>query len=79
MHQELVTAEQSTHYSQPELDPNAEDEKEQTALMWAAAEGHKKVVEVLIGAGADINHILGSGFTPLFFAVREGNIDVSLL
>ena len=57
----------------PERIQNAEMKKNtKTALMWAAAEGHKKVVEVLIGAGADINHILGSGFTPLFSRGSRG-------
>ena len=44
--------------------------------MWAAAEGHAKVVELLLEAGADFRTPLSSGFTPLFFAVREGAIDV---
>ncbi|MEE3184334.1 MAG: ankyrin repeat domain-containing protein, partial [Gemmatimonadota bacterium] len=50
----------------------------QTALMWAAAEGHTPVVEALIEAGAEVNAKLESGFTPMFFAVREGHIDVAL-
>jgi ankyrin repeat protein len=49
----------------------------QTALMWAAAEGHADVVRALIEAGADINVTLDSGFTPFLFAVREGHIDVA--
>ena len=48
----------------------------QTALMWAAAEGHAEVVEALIEAGADFRLRLPSGFTPLLFAVREGRIGV---
>jgi ankyrin repeat protein len=48
----------------------------QTALMWAAAEGHADVVEELIKAGADFRLRLDSGLTPLLFAVREGRIDV---
>jgi ankyrin repeat protein len=44
--------------------------------MWAAAEGHIEVVDALIGAGADFRKPLPSGFTPLFFAVREGRSDV---
>ena len=49
----------------------------QTALMWAAAEGHVEVVEELIQAGADFRTALpDSGFTPLFFAVREGRSGV---
>ena len=49
---------------------------EQTALMWAAAEGHAEVVEELIEFGADFRTTLESGFTPLLFAVREGHIEV---
>jgi len=45
--------------------------------MWAAADGHTEVVEVLIKAGADIHAKLpDSGFTPFFFAARNGRIDV---
>src|SRR6185295_15497841 len=51
----------------------------QTALMWAAADGHTVVVELLIKAGADIHATLpDSGFTPLFFAVREGRTGAAL-
>ena len=48
----------------------------QTALMWAAAEGHADVAEALIAGGADVRSRLASGFTPLLFAVREGRLDV---
>src|SRR5438309_8755889 len=45
--------------------------------MWAAADGHAAVVELLIKAGADFRALLpDSGFTPLFFAVREGRTEV---
>ena len=53
-----------------------EDRRGQTALIWAAAEGHADVVQALIDAGADFKTRLASGFTPLMFAVREGRIDV---
>jgi uncharacterized protein len=53
-----------------------DDRRGQTALMWAAAEGHAEVVQELINAGADFRTRLTSGFTPLLFAVREGRIDV---
>jgi len=55
---------------------NKDDRRGQTALMWAAAEGHARVVEMLIEVGADLHHRLPSGFTPLLFAVREGRTDV---
>ena len=56
---------------------DSKDERRgQTALIWAAAEGHAAVVQTLIDAGADFRTRLLSGFTPLLFAVREGRIDV---
>ena len=53
-----------------------ETQAEQTALIWAAVEGHAEVVAELIGAGADFRGRLASGFTPLLFAVRNGHADV---
>ena len=58
-------------------DPNSKEAyRKQTALIWAAAEGHTEVVRTLIQAGADFRTPLQSGFTPLLFAVREGRIGV---
>ena len=57
-------------------DPNAVEQRNQTALMWAAAEGHAAVVHALLEVGADLDAKLKSGFTPLFFAVREGHVYV---
>ena len=47
----------------------------QTALMWAAAEGHAAVVAPLAAAGADVDARSDGGFTPLAFAVRAGHAD----
>jgi len=45
--------------------------------MWAAADGHAEVVDLLIKAGADTHAILpDSGFTAFFFAAREGRPEV---
>jgi ankyrin repeat protein len=46
--------------------------------MWAAAEGHVDVVDALLTAGADFRSPLSSGFTPFFFAIREGRTDTVL-
>ena len=49
---------------------------EQTALIWAVAEGHAEVTAELIEFGAEFRQTLESGFTPLLFAVRAGHMDV---
>lgn len=49
---EVVSRALETSCSQPQLD--VIDEKGRTALMIAALNGHAKVVDVLIGAGADL-------------------------
>ena len=53
-----------------------DDRRGQTALIWAAAEGHAAVVQSLIEAGADFRTYLQSGFTPLLFAARDGRAEV---
>ena len=50
-----------------------ETKAEQSAIHWAAAEGHAEVVSELISAGADFQTPLSSGLTPLLFAVRNGH------
>ena len=46
----------------------------QTALHWAAAEGHSAVVEALVAGGADIRHPSNARSTPFLFAVRKGDM-----
>jgi ankyrin repeat protein len=46
----------------------ADSRKGQTALMWAAAEGHADVVDLLIKSGATVNLATKSGFNALVFA-----------
>ena len=48
---------------------------DQTALVWAAAEGHAEVISELIEFGAQHRFALQSGFTPLLLAVRGGHVD----
>lgn len=53
-----------------------DDRRGQTALMWAAAEGHARIVQALIDADADFKLRVPSGLSPLMFAVREGHTEV---
>jgi ankyrin repeat protein len=53
--------------------------KQQTALMWAAGEGYGEAVSVLVENGAEIKARSKSGFTPLLFAVRNGQLDAAKL
>jgi len=48
----------------------------QTALMWAAAEDHPAVVEVLLRKGADAKAKSTGGYSALAFAARQGHLDV---
>jgi ankyrin repeat protein len=43
--------------------------------MWAAAEGHTAVVDLLIEFGADVHERLVSGFDAFLFAVRNGHME----
>src|SRR5262245_10985845 len=51
----------------------AESRKGQTALMWAASEGHSAVVQALIGAGADVKAVSKTGYTALIFAAAKND------
>jgi ankyrin repeat protein len=48
----------------------------QTALMWAAVEGHATTALALIAGGADISARSAGGFTPLLFAVRHNQLPM---
>ena len=57
-------------------DANAkEPNQNQTALMWAAAQQHPKVLQILTEAGADLQAHTKSGFTALHFAARVGDME----
>lgn len=47
----------------------------QTALMWAAAEGHPDVVKALIDAHADLTAHTKEGFAAIHFAARVGDVE----
>ncbi len=57
-------------------DVNAkEPNQNQTALMWAAAQKHPKVLQTLIEASADLQAHTKLGFTALHFAARTGDME----
>jgi ankyrin repeat protein len=57
-------------------DVNAkEPTQNQTALMWAAAEQHPKVLQALIDRRADLQAHTKLGFTALHFAARAGDVE----
>lgn len=49
----------------------------QSALMWAVAERHADVVRLLLDKGANPRQQSTSGFAPLLFAARVGDIAVA--
>jgi ankyrin len=51
-----------------------EPTQNQTALMWAAAEQHSEILELLIAARADLHAHTKLGFTALHFAARVGDV-----
>lgn len=56
-------------------DVNAQEStRGQTPLMWAAGEGHWRVVRTLLEAGAGLQVRSNAGWTPLLFAAREGQL-----
>ena len=48
--------------------------RDETALWWAAQEGHAEIVSVLLDAGADANSVSRDGLTPLFQAAGGGHL-----
>eukprot|EP00747_Dinoflagellata_sp_TGD_P166392 gnl/TRDRNA2_/TRDRNA2_189110_c0_seq1.p1 gnl/TRDRNA2_/TRDRNA2_189110_c0~~gnl/TRDRNA2_/TRDRNA2_189110_c0_seq1.p1 ORF type:complete len:169 (+),score=33.36 gnl/TRDRNA2_/TRDRNA2_189110_c0_seq1:58-564(+) len=66
---EVIVRALETSCTQPQLD--LVDEKGNTALMVAAKEGHDKVVDALIGAGADLAVVNLEGKTALDLAATE--------
>jgi ankyrin repeat protein len=51
-----------------------ETRKGQNALMWATANHHPEAVDLLLKAGADPNAASKAGFTPLVFAIQQGDV-----
>jgi ankyrin repeat protein len=56
-----------------------ESARGQNALMWAVAEHHPAVAELLLDRGANPDTASKSGFTALMFATRNGDLEVARL
>ena len=52
---------------------NAKEEDGWTPLIYAAGEGHKELVELLIANGADVDAKDEDGWTPLHWATVNGH------
>lgn len=48
------------------------DDKENTALHWAATHGHTPTVQLLLACGADPNAPGEDGWTPVLWAAHQG-------
>ncbi|NGX40447.1 MAG: hypothetical protein KR126chlam4_00269, partial [Candidatus Anoxychlamydiales bacterium] len=55
---------------------NNKNEYGKTALMWAAAKGHKEIAHLLIDAEADVNLRGNDGNTALMYAAHEGHKEI---
>jgi len=58
------------------VDPNMENILGQTALIFAASIGHTDIVGTLLARGAKHDYINKHGKIALFYASREGRVDV---
>lgn len=56
--------------------PDAKAQGGETALMRAAARGHREVVERLIAAGAKVDATTDAGNTALMFAAARGHVEL---
>jgi ankyrin repeat protein len=58
------------------VEKDATDDEGKTALHWAAIEGHKSIVEVLLGSGANKELRDNGWWTPLRWAMENDKTDV---
>ena len=57
-------------------DINATDQAGETALYYAANNGHRDVIEFLLGKGADLSSINKDGLTPVECAIMRGHRSI---
>lgn len=60
-------------------DEKIDQEVMNRALLAAAVQGHARVCDILLKAGADKNAVNSKGETPLIAAAREGHLEVAKL
>ncbi len=63
-------------FLQAGIDVNIKNNDGQTALMYAAYNGHKSTVELLLKSGANINVVDKFGDSALSWAAAEGHQDI---
>ncbi|KAH7720146.1 ankyrin repeat protein [Aphelenchoides avenae] len=61
------------------LDVNSRNEDFDTALHFAAANGHFELARLLVELGADVNKVDILGFTPFLYAVSKRHVDIARL
>lgn len=55
---------------------SSKDDNDETALHWAAMNGHDRVAELLLAKGAEVDATDNEGMTPLHWAAFYGRLDV---
>ncbi len=60
-------------------DPDIFDNARNTALIYAARDGKRRIVDVLMTHGASVNWIDGEGVTALILAAHKGHVDIASL
>jgi ankyrin repeat protein len=43
----------------------------------AVRDGHPKIIDLIIQSGIDVNHLGGSGLSPLYIAIIQGMMDMA--
>ncbi|HKW28259.1 MAG TPA: ankyrin repeat domain-containing protein [Verrucomicrobiae bacterium] len=56
---------------------SSKDTTGRTPLDWAADEGHRDIVELLLANKAGVNAKDQYGYTPMYSAVKGGHMDVA--
>ncbi|CAO3658530.1 unnamed protein product [Rhizopus microsporus] len=77
IHEAIDSEDCIAYFIDHKVDVNAMKRGDWTPLMIAASKGNRKVVEMLVKAGALLNRTTKDGRTALYLAVQEGHIDMA--